>query len=58
MAIEQSERIAILTEMEELARQLEASRDPRHSYELSRKILAASMRLSVGEKKPSRPEKN
>ena len=58
MAIKQSERIAILTEMEELARQLEESRDPRRSYELSQKILAASMRLSVGEKKPSSPEKH
>lgn len=53
MAIEQSERIAILTEIEELARQLEVSRDLRRSYELSQKILAASMRLPVGEKKPS-----
>jgi hypothetical protein len=58
MAIKQSERIAILTEIEELARQLEVSRDPRRSYELSQKILAASMRLPVGSKKPSSPEKN
>ena len=53
MAIEQSERIAILTEIEELAGQLKVSRDPRRSYELSQKILAASMRLPVGEKKPA-----
>jgi hypothetical protein len=58
MAIDQSERVAILEEISELARQLEVSRDPRRSYELSQKILAASMRLPVGEKRPSSPEKN
>jgi hypothetical protein len=58
MAIEQSERIEILKEIEELAGQLKVSRSPLRSYELSQKILAASMRLPVGEKKPSSPEKN
>ena len=57
MAIKRSERIEILKEIEELARQLEESRSALRSYELSQKILAASMRLPVGEK-PSRPEKN
>ena len=58
MAIKQSERIEILKEIEELARQLEECRSPLRSYELSQKILAASMRLPDGSKKATRPEAN
>jgi len=58
MAINQSERAAILEEISELAKQLQESRSPRRSYEISQKLLAASKRLPVGSKKPSSPEKN
>ena len=58
MAIRQSERLEILKEIEDLAGRLKQSRDPRHSYELAQKILAASMRLPVDEKKASRSEKS
>ena len=58
MAITQSERAAILEEISELAGQMKESRSPLRSYELAQKILAASMRLPVDEKEPSRPEKN
>jgi hypothetical protein len=58
MAITRSERIEILKEIEDLARQLEESRSPRRSYVLSQKILAASMRLPTRSEKPAGPEKN
>jgi hypothetical protein len=58
MAIKQSERAAILEEISELARQLQVSRNPRRSYELSQKILAASMRLPTRSGETSGPEKN